>query len=152
MNILDTRDLYKRQCELQSDLDDLKNELEEAEEALQDDIEDGEEHIDGCECDLCEEFQRCKYALADWKDEYEEELKELDDLEWEVGSEWRHGVGLIDVDDFEEYAEQLAEDIGAIDRNQHWPHDCIDWEQAAKDLAMDYSVCTYEGTDYYFRA
>lgn len=152
MNILDTRDLYKRQQELQSDLADLEDELLDAKNYVEEAVEDGERHFAGCDCELCEELQRCEDALRDWKEEYEDELKELDDLELEVGREWRHGETLIDVDDFEEYAEQLAEDIGAIDRNQSWPHSCIDWKQAARELSQDYSVCTYEGLDYYYRA
>lgn len=151
MNILDTRDLYKRQCELQSDLDDLENEVLDAKNYVEESVEEGVDHS-GCDCDLCEALAEAEAALADWKDEYEDELKALDDLELEVGSEWRHGVTLIDVDDFEEYAEELAHDIGAIDQDSNWPNNCIDWEQAAKDLAQDYSVCTYEGIDYYFRA
>lgn len=152
MNILDTRDLYKRQQELQSDLSDLGDELLDAKNYVEEAVDEGEDHSDDCDCDLCEEVRRCEEALSEWKDEYEDELKELDSLELEIGSEWRHGVGLIDVDDFEEYAEQFAEDIGAIDRNSNWPNNCIDWEQAAEDLLQDYSVCTYEGIDYYFRA
>lgn len=34
----------------------------------------------------------------------------------------------------EEFAEQLAEDIGAVDRNATWPNNHIDWEAAARDL------------------
>lgn len=152
MNILDTRDLYKRQQELQSDLSDLEDELLDAKNYVEEAVDEGEDHSDDCDCDLCEEVRRCEEALADWKDEYEEELKELDSLELEIGSEFMHGTTLIDVDDFEEYAEELAEDIGAIDRNASWPAYHIDWEAAAKDLSQDYSVCTYEGIDYYYRA
>lgn len=58
---------------------------------------------------------------------------------------------LIAESDFEEYAEQLAEDIGAINSDAAWPVRCIDWEQAASELAMDYSSIKYDGTDYYYR-
>lgn len=37
----------------------------------------------------------------------------------------------------EQYAEQFAEDIGAIDDNATWPNYYIDWERAARDLFMD---------------
>jgi hypothetical protein len=33
-----------------------------------------------------------------------------------------------------EWAEQMAEDIGAIDRNATWPKNHIDWEAAAQEL------------------
>ena len=47
----------------------------------------------------------------------------------------------------EEFAEDLAEQIGAIDQNAKWPYDCIDWEKAARDIMLDYS--SHNG--YYFR-
>lgn len=40
---------------------------------------------------------------------------------------------------FEEYAQQLAEDIGAIDPDASWPTNCIDWGMAADQLQSDYS-------------
>ena len=33
----------------------------------------------------------------------------------------------------------MAEDLGAIDPNAGWPLYCIDWDQAARDLRMDYT-------------
>lgn len=54
--------------------------------------------------------------------------------------------------DFEEYAQELAEDIGAIPADSQWPVYCIDWERAARELAMDYSLCRFDGTDYYVRS
>src|SRR6185437_14764703 len=53
---------------------------------------------------------------------------------------------------FVEYAQELAEDIGAIDSDARWPAYCIDWERAARDLAMDYSLVTFDGSDYYIRS
>jgi antirestriction protein len=51
--------------------------------------------------------------------------------------------------DEEDYAQQLAEDMGVIDENASWPNNCIDWERAARELFMDgYSI--HEG--YVFRA
>lgn len=49
--------------------------------------------------------------------------------------------------DDEDFAQELAEEIGAIDNNASWPNYCIDWERAARDIMMDY--CEHEG--YYFR-
>lgn len=49
--------------------------------------------------------------------------------------------------DDEDFAQDFAEQLGAIDRNASWPMNCIDWKQAAKDLMMDYS----EHNGYYFR-
>jgi antirestriction protein len=59
---------------------------------------------------------------------------------------------LIRASDFQLYAQELAEDIGAIPVDLPWPIRCIDWEYAARELAYDYSVVRYEGTDYYIRS
>jgi len=47
----------------------------------------------------------------------------------------------------EDFARQLAEDIGAINNNASWPNNCIDWEFAAKELMHDYS----SSDGHYFR-
>lgn len=52
---------------------------------------------------------------------------------------------------FVEYAQQLAEDIGAIDPDASWPNGYIDWERAARDLQMDYTSVEYQGTTYWYR-
>lgn len=54
--------------------------------------------------------------------------------------------------DFKEYAQELAEDIGAINEVDNWPYTCIDWEHAARELSYDYSSVTIDGTDYLFRS
>jgi len=148
MNIIDTRDLFKRQCELQSEL-----------ESLQDDIntaiaEVSEEQAKGADYDpeLDTAVEDAEAALSDWQSEYQEELDELNALESEVGGEWMHGETLIDEDDFEEYAQELAEDVGNMPCDQPWPFNCIDWEQAANELRMDYSSCDYQGNTYLFRS
>lgn len=67
-------------------------------------------------------------------------------------TEWEYGATLIREDAFEAYAQELAEDIGAIDRNAGWPLYCIDWKRAARELAQDYSCVTFLGHDYYVRS
>lgn len=47
------------------------------------------------------------------------------------------------------YAEFLAEQFGST---RGWPYDCIDWEKATQELAMDHKVIVLEGDDYYVRA
>ncbi len=49
--------------------------------------------------------------------------------------------------DDEDFAYNMAEQTGAINKDAAWPYDCIDWERAARDLMMDYS--SHNG--YYFR-
>ena len=45
----------------------------------------------------------------------------------------------IHVDYFEEYARELAEDIGAVQADADWPLRHIDWAAAAEELKADYS-------------
>lgn len=59
---------------------------------------------------------------------------------------------LIPEDEFEDYARELAEDIGAMPEGNDWPAYCIDWKRAARELAVDYMLVTYAGRDYYVRA
>jgi antirestriction protein len=49
------------------------------------------------------------------------------------------------------YAQDFAEDIGAIDRNAGWPLGCIDWEAAADELKSDYSSIEFDGVTYWVR-
>lgn len=46
------------------------------------------------------------------------------------------------------FAEDFAEQVGAMDRNATWPQTCIDWEWAARDLMYDHS----EHNGHYFRS
>ena len=70
----------------------------------------------------------------------------------DVGSrEWSYGITFIFDDYFEEYARELAADIGAIPNDCGWPCTCIDWEQAARELKMDYSCVRFAGAYFYFR-
>ena len=46
-----------------------------------------------------------------------------------------------------DFAQDMADNLGAVDNNLSWPHNCIDWEQAAHELMYDYS----EHDGYYFR-
>lgn len=69
------------------------------------------------------------------------------------------GTGDDDLSDFEEayqgqydsdedFAREMAEQLGAIDTNASWPNNCIDWEYAAREIMYDYS----ESNGYYFRS
>jgi hypothetical protein len=65
--------------------------------------------------------------------------------------DWPYGATLILDSYFEEYAEQFADDIGAIDRDASWPLSCIDWERAARELQMDYTSIDFGGVTYWVR-
>lgn len=78
------------------------------------------------------------------------ELAELTEI-IEEGSgipDWTYGVVLIPEYQFEDYARELANDIGAIDRDAGWPVDYIDWALAADALKMDYTEIEIRGVTY----
>lgn len=82
-----------------------------------------------------------------------EELAKLRalDSEGEGCADWKHGETLIRYSYFEEYARQLAEDLGCIKSDAAWPANCIDWERAARELQMDYSSISFDGVEYWIR-
>lgn len=164
MNYIDTRDLYTRKCELEALRDALteaRGELAEAREALADhDTADNRiSHFDweGGLQDLRGAVADAESALESAESEYGEdeagELAELEELESEI-SDFRHGETMIPVDRFTEYAQELAQDLGYMDRKgaDKWPFTCIDWEEAAKELSQDYTEVSYQGQDYYVRS
>ena len=147
MNIIDTRDLYKRQQELQSELETLQDAVSDAQESL-DECQDTDEQEA-----LADTLNEATAELEDWQSEHQEELDELNALESEVGDEWMHGESLIPADGFADYARDLAEDLhGNAIRDAAWPFDHIDWEAATDDLKSDYSSVEYQGTTYLFRS
>lgn len=117
----------------------------------------GETHIDSREIiEAQESLREDELLAAECEDDFElddDERALLDfDGETEIGGEWSYGVALIREDNFEDYAREFAEDIGAIGRDAAWPCDCIDWEKAASELAMDYTSVDFLGYTYYVRA
>lgn len=81
-----------------------------------------------------------------------EEYKNIQELKDELGPPWSDGVYLVHENNFTEYAEQLAEDIGAVNASSNsWPYCHIDWEAAANSLMMDYSTVDFDGETYYYR-
>jgi hypothetical protein len=99
---------------------------------------------------------RCPYEYL--HDEIEE-LSQLNDLLEDLcgnggDHEWRgdwYPISLIRESHFEDYAQELAEDIGAISSDAKWPNNCINWEQAANELLIDYTSTEFEGVTFYYR-
>ncbi len=94
--------------------------------------------------------------LIEWiedEDNHDDEdyasLKEFHDELTGYAPDFIYGETVIPDSDFEDYARELAEDCYDIPHS--WPHRCIDWEQAAKELQMDYSAIEYNGTTYWVR-
>ena len=50
-------------------------------------------------------------------------------------------------DSDENFAADMAEQLGYINNDASWPYTCIDWERAASELMYDYT----EENGYYFR-
>jgi len=80
------------------------------------------------------------------------ELKALRDLVDEASDspDWEYGEALIRDTYFKAYAQQLAEDC--YDMPEGWPFRCIDWDQAARELQMDYFSVEFDGVDYWIRS
>ena len=85
--------------------------------------------------------------------EKEKRKKEVEDqLGYDFDELAKNEPTMIPEVDFEDYARELAEDIGAIKNDANWPNYCIDWEKAASELKMDYSEIEVDGVTYLFRA
>ena len=151
-NLIDTRDVIARIEELQAEKDALEGEVEEKlgdfnaaepDESTEDETEARRSAL-----------ETAKHDLKEWVDDAGPELAALTTLADEAedyAADWKHGETLIRDSYFEKYAQELAEDIGAIDRNASWPLGCIDWEKAAEELQIDYTSVDYDGVTYWIR-
>ena len=118
---LDSRDLITLRSELADELDLMLD-------------EDGEDGL---------------YTAEEIED-VREQIAEIDNLEDQIG-EWTYGASLIADYAFEDYARELADEIGAVDTDAGWPTACIDWEQAARELQMDYYTVDIQGETFWVR-
>lgn len=112
------------------DLEETITELEDEQaEAIEDEHDGSWDHTDGA-------------VLLD-------ELRRLRNLT--EGEGWHDGIGFIRDSDFEDYARELADDIGAVPEDATWPNNCIDWAQAADELRQDYSAVEIGKVTYWYR-
>lgn len=88
---------------------------------------------------------------ADERTELGAAIAAIDELADAGVEDWIYGASMIRADTFEDYARELAEDIGAINSDASWPNTCIDWKRAAWELSMDYTSVSFLGHDYYVR-
>lgn len=97
--------------------------------------------------------------LKTWDAENGEELATLEallaeckgaggDEQWE--GDW-YPVTLVRDSYFEDYAQELADDIGAINTEIGWPNNCIDWGRAARELQQDYTSVEFDDVTYWTR-
>lgn len=69
-----------------------------------------------------------------------------------MATDWQYGETFIRDSYWKDYAQELADDIGAIPSEYSWPQSYIDWDAAARDLQMDYSSVELEGITFWFRS
>jgi antirestriction protein len=65
--------------------------------------------------------------------------------------DWRYGETFIRGSHFKEYAQEFAEDTGAVSDFATWPASYIDWDAAARDFQVDFNEFELRGTTYYAR-
>ena len=131
-NIIDSRDVIAHIEFLESEIADLEEAAEETR------TEDGE-----TDADIIDRIAELRTDLEPWT-----ELAS----EGETLSDWMYGETLIRDSCFQEYAEELANDICNLEQSQDWPFRHIDWEAAADELRQDYTVLEFAGYTYYARA
>jgi antirestriction protein len=160
-DIIDSRDVISRIDDLRTDLrldevEDAREAVEEAKgelEAAEDDADrdTAQQALDAAEAELAE------VLAASEGDEHEDDRNELAALEAlakegeDYAADWSHGESLIRESYFVQYAEELANDIGAVKSDAGWPNGFIDWEKAADALKIDYSEVDFDGVTYLIR-
>ena len=114
--------------------------------------------------DLADEYTALKERTEDEDkinplDEQEQErleaLKALDDQLTDMGEYADNESTMIPEYDFQEYAEELADDLGYLPREGRDSNPLfsfIDWEGWADYLKSDYSEVTFDGSTYLIRA
>jgi antirestriction protein len=101
-----------------------------------------------------EELRAQLEADGSLSDEDTAELLTLDALAKQgddYAADWQYGETLIRDSYFKAYAQELAEEIGAISPSATWPNTCIDWDQAARELRMDYTAVEFGPVTYWVR-
>jgi hypothetical protein len=149
-DIIDSRDVDSRIEELEAEQAALLDALDEARTASEEAQRDGRDDVHA------EEVTAAQAALDAWNDDDDTggELARLTALRDEAAGyapDWQYGCTLIRDSYFKDYAQELAEDVGALKSAEEWPYTCIDWDKAAKELQADYSSAELDGVTYWFR-
>lgn len=148
-DVIDSREIINRIEYLEDERSTLSDKVDEAVEALNSVPEEDQTGL----TEAVDTRNDAEEALKEWDESDEgQELKALKALQDEAegySEDWKHGAGLIRDSYFKEYAEQFADDIGAINKECSWPNNCIDWEQAADELKQDYTSVDFDGVDYW---
>lgn len=148
-DIIDSRDIIARIEEMNEEREDLADAVAEAEENHSNN-DDPDQTLE----DLADAIAEARTALERWDADNADELTKLKKFAEEASgycSDWEHGETLINDSYFQTYAEELAYDIGAVNKDAKWPNNHIDWAAAASELQHDYTMATLDGHDYWFR-
>ena len=97
------------------------------------------------------EWLECQDSLDDDESEELKHLKALASEGADYAPDWKYGAALIRCTYFKEYAQELADDLGLIKADVSWPYDCIDWDEAARQLKFDYTEIEFNGVSYFVR-
>ena len=105
--------------------------------------------------DIIERIEDLQIDIDSLDSDEKEELDTLIELQSQCedySPDWQYGESLIRNSYFKEYAQELAEDIGAIPSDLNWPACHIDWDEAADHLKMDYTSVDFDGVEYWIRS
>jgi hypothetical protein len=85
----------------------------------------------------------------EWIDELNS-IREIDELETEVGNEFQHGCTLIPIEEFEDYCKDLLKECGYISKDfPSWI--VVDYDATANNMKVDYTEVEFRGDTYFVR-
>ena len=136
--VFDSRDLYEYLESLSEELlSDYNNFLEE-ENKQSDSIDEVDLHLTEFYNQYCEKI-----------DHYESVKAFYDELA-DCSSDFTYGETIIAEDYFEDYCEELLEDLGYLPKDfPSWI--VIDWEATTDNIKQDYSYADFNGETYWIR-
>lgn len=134
-DIFDTRDVIKRLESYRDAVESLGFDPDNMAAILR----DGSDELDALDADALEIVE--EFVAVE---EFAEALENY-------AADYLHGETVISDSYFVRYAEQLADDIGAMDSDARWPSKHIDWEAAAEELKQDYTALEYHGERFWVR-
>ena len=149
-DVIDSREIIERIEELTGERDAL---IEDRETAQQD-LDDAEEPTEQEREALQGAHDKATDALVEWTEENGAELAALEALQEQAegySPDWPYGATLIRDSYFRAYAQEMAEELDLVKPDAQWPYTCIDWDQAARELQMDYTSVDFDGVTYWVR-
>lgn len=163
-DIIDSRAIIARLEELQGDLDSLNQDVEDAQEAFDEAVEQanttGKVADNVARAEALDTLNEARGLRDEWQQS--DVAKEYDMLkrvaaEGEYYSDWHYGETLIKSTYFVTYIEQLIDECYEIPkdmRSGRWPyrHITMDYEAAAAEAEQDYATITVGDDDYFIRA